>query len=120
MLAATATDRWQTFRAGSASHWAVIVAVAIVAATMAAIRRRQRGRPAGAGTTLDRAFAVVAAAAWLLINARQLFGAGFNPGTALPLHVSDLTELAVPLALWFSWRWARAIVYYWGLGLGSL
>jgi hypothetical integral membrane protein (TIGR02206 family) len=122
MLAtAAATDRWQTFRAGSASHCAVIVVVAVVAATMAVIRSRQRDQPSSrAGTTLDRAFAVVAAVAWLFINARQLLGGDFARGTVLPLHVSDLTELAVPFALWMSWRWARAVVYYWGLALGSL
>jgi hypothetical integral membrane protein (TIGR02206 family) len=38
----------------------------------------------------------------------------------LPLHVSDLTLLAVPIALWTSWRWSRAIVWCWGVALCTL
>lgn len=106
-----------TFRAWSAAHWLVIAATVVLAVVLSALRR---GAERGNGKRLDRALAIVATAIWLVINAWQIGSDAFSPATALPLHVSDLTMLAIPIALWTSWRWSRAVVYYWGLALGSL
>jgi hypothetical protein len=38
---------------------------------------------------------------------------------SLPLHICDLTRLLVPVALWTNHRAARAMLYFWGLGLSS-
>lgn len=38
---------------------------------------------------------------------------------SLPLHVCDLTCLVAPLVFLTEWRWARAVVYFWGLALST-
>lgn len=106
-----------SFRAWSAAHWLVIAATVVLAIVLASLRRRARDEK---GKQIDRVMATVAAAAWLVINAWQIASDAFAPATALPLHVSDLTMLAIPIALWTGWRWSRVVVYYWGLALGSL
>jgi hypothetical integral membrane protein (TIGR02206 family) len=114
-----ADDPLQTFSAWSASHWAAIAAAIIASAALALARRRQRRAPLTA-RRLDRAFAAFAAVTWLVTQVLQASLDEFPAGTALPLHVSDLTALVVPLALWTGWRWTRAVLYYWGLALASL
>ena len=108
-----------TFRPWSTAHWLVFVATALLSAGLAAVRRRWRTTEP-AGRTLDLALALVAALIWVAVQLLQWTREEFSAATALPLHVSDLTCLAVPLALTTRWRWARALVYYWGLALGSL
>jgi hypothetical integral membrane protein (TIGR02206 family) len=115
----TTADALRTFAPWSASHWAAIAAAVGVAAALSATRRGLRDTP-DAGRRLDRGFALLAAVAWAATQALQLALDGFPSGTSLPLHVSDLTALAVPLALWTCRRWLRAVVYYWGLTLASL
>ena len=107
----------ETFRPWSGAHWLVIVATAVLAVVLSALRRRTGSER---GQRLDRGLAIVAAALWLVINTWQISSDAFSPATALPLHVSDLTMLVIPIALWTCWRWSRAVVYYWGLALGSL
>ena len=114
-----ATTSSAEFIPWSASHWAAILVTVLVAAALSAARHRLRGAPESA-QRLDRGFAALAMAAWLATQSAPVLLEGFNPATALPLHVSDLTALAVPLALWTGRRWLRAMVYYWGVALGSL
>ena len=111
-------DHLETFRAGSAVHWAAIAVAVGVSLALALLRRRVR--PAHVARWVDRAFAIMAIIAFVLINGRQLLFDDFSPRTMLPLHFSDLILLAIPLALWPCWRWARAIVYHWGISLGML
>jgi hypothetical integral membrane protein (TIGR02206 family) len=107
-----------TFTRWSPSHWGAIVVTLTVAAAMAAARRRLRDNPP-AGRRLDLAFATVAAVTWVATQILQATLDEFPATTALPLHVSDLTALAVPIALLAQDRWSRAIVYFWGLALAT-
>jgi hypothetical integral membrane protein (TIGR02206 family) len=109
----------QTFTPWSSSHWAAIFVTALVALALSAARRRLRHEPR-AERALDRAFAAFAAATWVATQILQATLDEFPATTALPFHVSDLTALAVPLALWTSGRWFRAVLYSWGLTLASL
>jgi hypothetical integral membrane protein (TIGR02206 family) len=102
-----------TFHAWSLTHWVVIFGCIIVSITLAAMRRKV-GRP------LDLVLAPLTAVSWLVIQLVQATSERFSLNTSLPLHVSDLTLLIVPIALWTQRRWTRAILYYWGLALGSL
>jgi hypothetical integral membrane protein (TIGR02206 family) len=113
------TDSLATFHAWSAVHWAVIGATIVISVSSAFWRRSWDHRSAAA-RTLDRSLAVLTFIIWIAIQVLQLVRDDFSAGTALPLHVSDLTLLAVPIALWSSSRWASAVVYCWGLSLGSL
>jgi len=111
-------DPLHTFRAWSLVHFIVIVAAVVIGLALAALRRRWRETPAA--QRLDRTLAALTAAAWLITQLLSLFLADSPVASALPLHVSDLTTLAIPIALWTCARSLRAIVYYWGLTLGSL
>jgi hypothetical integral membrane protein (TIGR02206 family) len=108
----------QTFHPWSASHWGAILGTLICCAMLAGLRRRWRGRPAA--RRLDMTLATSAAVIWFTTQLLQAASDEFPARTALPLHVSDLTSLAVPVALVTCWRWARCVVYFWGLALGSL
>jgi hypothetical integral membrane protein (TIGR02206 family) len=111
-------DPLHTFRAWSLVHCSVIAAAVVIGLALAALRRRWRDKPAA--QRLDRTLAALTAAAWLITQLLSFSLADSPVATALPLHVSDLTTLAIPIALWTCARPLRAIVYYWGLTLGSL
>jgi hypothetical integral membrane protein (TIGR02206 family) len=111
-------DPLQTFHPWSLSHWGAIVGAIVIAAGLAGLRRRWRG--VHAGRRLDLTLATLSAANWIATQLLQWSSDQFPGRTSLPLHVSDLAGLAVPLALWTCWRWVRCVVYYWGLALGSL
>jgi hypothetical integral membrane protein (TIGR02206 family) len=103
----------ETFQAWSLTHWLAIAACAFASVTATSARRI-------IGRKLDLILAPLTAAIWLVIQSVQAFSERFSLNTSLPLHVSDLTLLIVPVALWTSQRWTRAVLYYWGIALGSL
>jgi hypothetical integral membrane protein (TIGR02206 family) len=107
-----------TFARWSPSHWGAIVATLIAAAALSSLRRRVRD-DTRAARRLDLGFAAVAAVIWVATQVLQACLDEFPMTTALPLHVSDLTGLAIPIALARGDRWSRAIVYYWGLVLAT-
>lgn len=109
----------QTFTPWSTSHWAAIFVTVAIALILSAARRRLRNNPPAA-RRLDYAFAAFAAVTWVATQILQATLDEFPATTALPFHVSDLTALAVPLALWTNARWLRAVLYSWGLTLASL
>ena len=43
----------------------------------------------------------------------------FDPGVSFPLHVSDLAAPLAAIVCFVPWRWARALLFYWALGLSS-
>lgn len=42
-----------------------------------------------------------------------------DPASSLPLHICDLVGLITIIALATESRWARVLVFYWGIGLSS-
>lgn len=43
----------------------------------------------------------------------------FTWKAALPLQLCDIVCLIAPLVFLTSWRWARVLVYFWGMGLST-
>lgn len=79
------------------------------------LRRRseQRERRFRIGWALFVGVTQVAAAIYWIMPPR------FELGLSLPLHLCDLAGLLTPIALVWSVRLPRALVYFWGLGLSS-
>lgn len=69
------------------------------------------------GRRLDLTLAGFALATWLVANGWWLLPQNRSLAQSIPLHVTDILGLAVAGALTWEWRWARVIVYFWGLGL---
>lgn len=111
------TESLHTFTAWSLTHWLVIGATASLCVGLAWWRRRN---DEARGARLDQGLAIAVMVLWIIVQVAQWVDDDVPVWTVLPLHVSDLTCLAVPLALWMRSQWARALVYYWGLTLGSL
>jgi hypothetical integral membrane protein (TIGR02206 family) len=106
-----------TFRPFTLMHGAVVLAFALLVTATVTLRRRRRDTPAG--EALDRRVGLLAAVAFVATNGWPLMPGNFRLDWSLPLHGCDLTTLCVPLALLTSWRPARALVYFWGLGLST-
>lgn len=104
------------FRPFGATHAIVIVGFAI--GLCALILAGNRARRGGSTEVLDRWLAGIAAAAWVGINGWLLRPDHFDIRTTLPIHVSDISLLIVPICLIHPARWARAALYFFGLGLG--
>lgn len=75
------------------------------------------------GTARARPFDVVIGsltlAAYLAVNAWWLWPTNLNPAQSLPIQLCDLAALCAPLAILARWRVARALLYFWGLGLST-
>ena len=106
-----------TFRAFTPTHAAVIAA--FVAITGALVLARRRLGDDGKRAALDRSLGLITAGIYVIVNAWPLLPKHFSLAWSLPLHVCDVTTLAVPLALLTNSRRARAVVYFWGLGLST-
>jgi len=57
--------------------------------------------------------------AWLMMNSWGLGPRQFNPQESWPLHLCDVSALIVPFVLLSNFRWPRALLYFWGIGLNS-
>jgi hypothetical integral membrane protein (TIGR02206 family) len=108
----------QHFEAWSLEHSLVIAAT--VAATLGVGGWRRRLGEGRAGVALDRGFAAVAGAAWLIFNGWQLATREGRLAQVLPLHLSDLLLLAVAVGACTRWRAVQSVVYFWGLSLAPL
>lgn len=78
-------------------------------------RREQHG----GGRAFADGFAGMVLGWNLLANLWWLLPGNWLLDTSLPLHVCDLTNLLVPLAIWTRRRWLVALVVIWGLGLST-
>jgi hypothetical integral membrane protein (TIGR02206 family) len=108
----------QTFRSFSLLHAIVVLVFAAlcIASSVLACRyqqsrwRRRIERAIGWGSLLI--FIAVNNEFWLRTDQLRW-------DRSMPLHVCDLSLLAVPLVLIKSWRPARVVLYYFGLGLST-
>jgi hypothetical integral membrane protein (TIGR02206 family) len=108
-----------TFRPFSPTH-AIVIAV-FIATTAALVTRRRRLSPVrpDLADRLDRRLAVVATLVWLFATFAQFLPRYYDRTSSLPLQLCDFTILAVPLGLLTGCRPARAITYFWGIGLST-
>jgi len=105
----------RSFAAYGASHWVVLILLAAGVGVLACFGSRYRGTMAV--RTVGRVFAVVLVAFHVPILVHDLSPARFDIEHSLPFQISDLTWMVAACALWFRWRWAYALTYYWGLTL---
>jgi hypothetical integral membrane protein (TIGR02206 family) len=117
MHATSGDPLWQTFRAWTPMHAATmaLVTVSCVLAVKAGQAARERGPTVA--RRLDRGMAVVLMACWVALLGYFLMPSRLGWGQSLPLHVCHIVGFFAPVALWFRTRLARAMLYYWGLGL---
>jgi hypothetical integral membrane protein (TIGR02206 family) len=107
------------FNAGSITHGIVLLSLAAMTAILICMGRKAREKNAQDARRLDRILAIALYAIWIVLTCRNLLPGHFRWDRSLPLHICDLTGLAAPIALWTRWRPARAILYFWGLGLST-
>lgn len=107
----------ETFRPFSPLHAGMLALFVVVCGTLIVLRRRLRGT--GRAVALDRLACAGAAAACAFTIIGPLWPGVFTMHWSLPLHVCDVTAFAVPVALGTCWRPARAVTYFWGIGLSS-
>ncbi|WP_232668789.1 YwaF family protein [Pseudonocardia sp. TRM90224] len=105
----------RSFAAYGVSHWVVVLVLAAVAVLLAWFGGRSGGERTV--TVVGKVFAVVLLAFHLPIAVYDLTPARFDVQHSLPIQISDLTWMAAAVALWFRWRWAYALAYFWGLTL---
>ena len=103
------------FHAFSLVHLSMLLGLAAIMCVVVAAGRRMRG---GAGARMmDRSLACLGALAWVIVAVWWLSPSRFTWGNSLPLQLCDLAGLVAPLAIWKRYRWARSLLYFWGIGL---
>src|SRR5207247_7845870 len=108
-----------TFRPFSIVHALVLLTFAATVTGLVLTRRRLcRIAPARADA-FDRNLGIIATVIWLFTTLVQFLPRYYDRTSSLPLHVCDFTIMAVPLALLTGWRPARAITWFWGVGLST-
>lgn len=91
--------------------WAVFTGVVI----WVGLRTRGTGR----AWAFDRGVGVLTLLAYLTVNVWWLWPTHLEPDQSLPIQLCDLAALCAPLAILARWRVARALLYFWGLGLST-
>lgn len=110
-------DCFGSFQSFTICHLAASTASALAILGLILLGRRWRGSLGerririawSASIVLFQVYVV----AWFLLPAN------FDPGESFPLHLCDLAAWVAPFALIGRWRAARAILFFWGLGLSS-
>jgi len=80
-------------------------------------RRLQRDGDPATEPALRRRLGIAMLVGSLLNIAWYLLPANFDPDDSLPLHICDMAGLVAPIALLMQWRLARALLYFWAIGL---
>lgn len=117
MVHPTATSRsgLDAFEAFSLHHLAVLLACAGVCVVVMRLagsspRREGRVRALWAWGTFGSA---------VLVTIYWFDPARYDPGISWPLHLCDLAAWGAPLAMLGRRRWAKTLLFFWGLGLSS-
>jgi hypothetical integral membrane protein (TIGR02206 family) len=105
----------RSFAAYGASHWIVLIVLAVGVLVLAVLGARYRGTRAV--RTVGRVLALVLVAFHVPILVYDLSPARFDIEHSLPFQISDLAWMAAAYALWSQRHWAYALTYYWGLTL---
>lgn len=98
------------------THAVVAAAALVVCMACGVVARVER---AGGRRGFADGFAGVVLGWNLLANLWWALPANFELSNSLPLHVCDLVNLIVPLAIWSRQRTLLALAVFWGLGLST-
>lgn len=107
------TDSFALF---GVTHMLALAGIAVV--TLAAVALGRRLDAPGAGRC---AWWIGAAnlVAWLAGRILWLFPERFDPGDSLPLELCDVSSVLVSIVLMTGARWARPLLYCFGIGLST-
>ena len=108
------------FSCGSAMHAAVIAVTVVAVVAIVVAGRLIRRRGATVARRLDRCGAAVLLLTWATVVAYDLKPARRSVAQSTPLQVCDVVIVSATIGLFTRRRTARAIGYFWGLGLSSL
>jgi hypothetical integral membrane protein (TIGR02206 family) len=98
-------------------HLVTVAALTAGIGVMCWVGRRLRGTVAGRRYEISLSVAVWAL--WIGYQAYDISRRGFDPRYALPLQMSDVTAAAAAIVFVRPDRRLQALVYFWGLALGS-
>lgn len=101
----------------SPSHAAVIVL--LIAANVAAVVARRRLGDAPPGRRIDLLYAAANLAFWLVASLWPIGAGEWDFSRSLPLQVCDLSAIVAVVAMSAGHRFARAMLFYVGIGLSS-
>lgn len=101
--------RFQTF--GPEHLFLIALCLAVCAAIVVV------GRRTGDSVVVRRSLAVAIPVLTVPLQIAQLLPADFGLGTSLPFQVCDLAWMVAVYALWTRRRWARSLLFFWGLTL---
>jgi hypothetical integral membrane protein (TIGR02206 family) len=104
----------QEFTAYGPSHWTVLAVLAIGAALLVWLGRRQSEAQARLLSRAMGSLILVMLCAAMAYDLRHPTIAGL-----VPLQLCDLAELVTAYALWTQRHWAYVLLYYWGLALST-
>jgi hypothetical integral membrane protein (TIGR02206 family) len=111
MLDADAT--W-TFRPFSAMHAGVLLLFTAATALLIRVGRRS---DAARRTHIERTLGWAMLGAWAVSTFWWMWPSRFDPATALPLQMCDITSLLAALVLLTPRPWATVLLYFWGIGM---
>jgi hypothetical integral membrane protein (TIGR02206 family) len=109
---------FSSFQPFSGLHAVVVLAAAACAAFVTMLGIRRRGT--ASQRVMEKLLALFAILAWIVANGYSALVADRLAGR-IPFHITDILGIAAPAAmLWPAARVPRALLYYWGLALGTL
>lgn len=118
-----ALDWWRDFRPFSAQHAATVVLFGGVMTGLIAIGRRARSRDALDAGARERRIGIWWGLAILAVQVGDsifwLTPPRLSIEKSLPLALCDLAAWLSAMVLLCRWRWARTLLYFWGLCLSS-
>jgi len=117
MLLLLASDADPPYR--PAVHLTTVVVMVTVMAVVSWYGRRLRLRDPDSEKRLRIGLGWFGLAVWLGSTIYWLHPLRTAVETSLPLHVCDVLGLIAPFALLMRWRWSRAVLYFWGIGLST-
>jgi hypothetical integral membrane protein (TIGR02206 family) len=106
-----------TFRPWDRLHVISFVLGLTVIVGLSWLGLRCRGTPGE--DRLRRAWGLWIMATWVAVNVIWLSPWKFDVKTSLPLQICDWAGFWAGLVCLTRWPWARALLYYWGIGLST-
>jgi hypothetical integral membrane protein (TIGR02206 family) len=105
------------FRLFSFAHFAALAGLAAATIGIARLGRAWHGRPAQ--QALESSLAWTNLAAWTAAHTWWLLPPHFRVEETLPLQMCHLTSIAASIVQLHRPRWARVLLYFWGLVLST-